>query len=466
MALSALLLSADPPVRALRSIALGSLGVFLVLALGADSSPDGGGPLTWLSACCFSSTTLGPVALLPPISFLAWVAYRWRTGSLRAIELGPRRITLPMLALWLVAVISTLGNPGALIGLLALGGLLTWVYILLLNERPDLFWILAAIIIAQSVVAIAQFVTQGDLGWRLLGEQSLDPELSGISVVMRGGERWLRGYGLTVHPNTLARILILCLLMLLAINKDEWSPIRRMASRSLYLLGYTGVIVSLSRWGWVSLLISAGIALIPCLRATIARRPPKVRPEMIGMLAALLAITLLFMVVYGGTVRGRVLDTETPLESRSIRERERDIAVSLSLIGEHPWRGVGYGRYLEAARQEDAWALVVHSVPLLITAELGLPGGLAWGVLAVLPLWRRGAWSRHARYSALWIAFWLLGLMDTKPNPLADIQSALLGGMTAGIVAASFLPSLPGKSDRVASPLSEPLLVADFQTKE
>lgn len=460
------LLSADPPGRSLRSVALGSLGVFLVLALGTDSSVGVGGPLTWLSSCCSSLTTLGPIALLPPISLLAWVAYRWRTGSLRAIELGPRRITLPMLALWLVAALSTLGNLSALIGLLALGGLLTWVYILLLNERPELFWILAAIIIVQSAVGIAQFVTQGDLGWRLFGEQSLDPELSGISVVMRGGERWLRGYGLTVHPNTLARILILCLLMLLAINKDKWSPTRRMASRGLTILGYAGVLVSLSRWGWVSLLISATIALIPWLLATITRRPPKARPEMIGMLAALLAITLLFMAVYGETVRGRVLDTETPLESRSIRERERDIALSLSLIGEHPWRGVGYGRYLEVARQQDAWALAVHSVPLLITAELGLPGGLAWGVLAVLPLLRRGAWRRYAPYSALWIAFWLLGLMDTKPNPLADIQSALLGGMIAGIVAASFLPSLPGQSDRAPARLSEPLLVADFHTNE
>ncbi|MBK7215507.1 MAG: hypothetical protein IPH95_00095 [Candidatus Promineofilum sp.] len=56
--------------------------------------------------------------------------------------------------------------------------------------------------------------------------------------------------------------------------------------------------------------------------------------------------------------------------------------------------------------------------------------------------------------------------MDTKPNPLADIQSALLAGMVVGIVAASFSPYWPGKSDHAAVPLSEPLLVADFQTNE
>ncbi len=184
------------------------------------------------------------------------------------------------------------------------------------------------------------------------------------------------------------------------------------------------------------------------------------------MLAALLAATLLFLSVYGETVRGRVLNTETAVESRSIQERERDIATSLSLIRKHPWRGVGYSRYLEYARQEDAWALVVHSVPLLVTAELGFPGGLAWGVLVVLPLLRREAWQRYAPYSALWGGFWLLGLMDTKPNPLVDVQSALLGGMIAGMVATSYLLSRPGKPDRDDHPPSEPLFVADFQANE
>lgn len=79
-----------------------------------------------------------------------------------------------------------------------------WVYLYVVNERPPLFAIIVTVITRIGGLAVGQFMAQHDLGLALLGEPPLDPQLAGVSVVMRGAARWSRGYGLTNHPNTLA----------------------------------------------------------------------------------------------------------------------------------------------------------------------------------------------------------------------------------------------------------------------
>ena len=62
----------------------------------------------------------------------------------------------------------------------------------------------------QAIIAIIQFIRQSDLGLRLLGETVLNYDLVGIaSFYNLAGERIIRAYGTTPHPNILGAYLFL-----------------------------------------------------------------------------------------------------------------------------------------------------------------------------------------------------------------------------------------------------------------
>lgn len=62
----------------------------------------------------------------------------------------------------------------------------------------------------QAVIGIGQFLKQGDLGLRLLGESVIGLHLIGIaSFLVASGEKVIRAYGTTPHPNVLAAHLFL-----------------------------------------------------------------------------------------------------------------------------------------------------------------------------------------------------------------------------------------------------------------
>lgn len=431
----------------LHRIAFYSFAIYLILLLGTNSVAEMGGVLTWwplwrLPAAGNAPVVIGALSLLPPLSALAWLASRVTTGSLRALSWGWGRVTWPLVALALLGLFSTLRdcpagscNPAAVFRLLLLLIHLFWIYIYLVNERVDLLPIIAVVIVAQSLVAAGQFVWQRDLGLQLLGESALDPQVGGISVVMRGADRWLRGYGFATHPNTLAGTLVPLLLALFVIGRNgtRW---RRFVVVAVLVIGFTGLLTTLSRWAAVCLALGLGINLWPWVRGRVRSR--RVSPPLgWGAWAALLLVALIFLAVYGDAVVGRVARLDTSIETRSIMERSRDTSISLQIIADQPLVGVGLGNYLAAAQDYDEWAELVHVVPLRLTAEVGLAALGLWLWLVIAPVLRPGAMTRFAPETGLWLAFWSLGLLDLAPNPLVELRSALLAGMVAALVACS-----------------------------
>src|SRR3989344_2366287 len=63
----------------------------------------------------------------------------------------------------------------------------------------------------QSLIAIGQSLLQHSLGLKWLGESILRNNFSGVAVVATEGEKFLRAYGATPHPNILAAWLFLAI---------------------------------------------------------------------------------------------------------------------------------------------------------------------------------------------------------------------------------------------------------------
>lgn len=428
--------------RVAERVAQATFALYLILLLGTNSVVAAGGPLSWLPlwrlpAAGGAWVPVGVVSILPVVSVAAWLLQRQQTGRLRSLTWGWGRILLPLALLAALALARVAGPcfAGAcdltrILRLLLLIGQGLWVYLYVINERPDLLWPLAAIIVLQAGAAVGQFVAQRDLGLGFLGEPALDPAVRGISVVMRGPERWLRGYGLTNHPNTTAGTLVSIVLML---PFYVGAARRRQALvGAVLLLGVAGVLATLARWALACLLVGLSIHALPWLRALAHGWRPSRRLLLAG--AVLLVAGAVGLGIYGDAVLGRTT-TGTPIESRSLWERERDIGIAWQLLTARPWTGVGLDNYIAAARVGDAWAEVVHNVPLLLGAELGVAGMLLWLWLLLAPVWRRGAFSRFAPQTALWLGFWLLGLFYPAPHPFLELRSALLAGLVVALVA-------------------------------
>src|SRR3989338_9422288 len=74
------------------------------------------------------------------------------------------------------------------------------------------YWLLAILAggLFQSLIAIAQFLKQSAIGLRFLGESVIAPDMEGVAVFYNSvGEKVMRAYGTTPHPNILAAYLLL-----------------------------------------------------------------------------------------------------------------------------------------------------------------------------------------------------------------------------------------------------------------
>lgn len=460
----------------LRLILHALFAVFLVLSLATHSSHWRVGPFTWLPVVRLPALipalvlrtadqtpmAIGVLTLVPVLLMLCWPALlllELRTPIRRRWQWGWVHLTGPLLGLTLLGTASLLwagwigenvtGAAGAGVPfrntafqLLSLG-VVWFIYLFLVNERPRLTWPLAGIVLLQGGVGIAQFVLQRDLGLATLGELALDPEVRGVSVLLtEEGQRWLRAYGLTGHPNLLATLLSLLVLMLLLEVRSS-----RGVSRGLLVtaigVGVLGLLATVSRAAWLAFGLGLVVWALGVWIQAAGRRPaaPAQPPVSIARRAAWVGVPLLgglaFVAFYGRTVATRFFGLNSAVEARSLVERLRDVRIAATLIGEHPWTGVGLGNYLASARLLDRSARVVHNVPLLVTAETGLAGGLLWLWLGIAPIvaalqgWARGR-REIVSQLAPWVALLTIGLFHGLPWINTGWRTAILLALLMG----------------------------------
>jgi len=410
--------------------------LFLLLLLLSHASAANPGPFGWLPHPAILRRygwRVGLLAWLPLLILGGW-AYSRMAAPRHAWMWGHLRLTLPLLGLTLLASAHILsGAPPTLAVPL---GLFWLVYLFRLNNgRTGLKWVLVIVLIGQSIVAIGQFAGQRPVNLTWLGEAAMDLNTSGTSVVLHNGANWLRAYGLNSHPNQLGLLLTALLLMLWPYRRirgsgqfSVFSIQYRAVIWAALGVGLAGLAVSWSRAAWLGLLAGAVVYTLAWLRG--ARQWPRPAAPQILLFLPLTAILLMFLYTYGDIVANRLFLTDSRLESWSLYERRRDTAIALQIIAQNPITGTGLGNYQTIAAQINPTAQIVHNVPLLITAELGLPGMTLWLAFLIAPLVRPGVFSRFAPQTAVWLALIVISLMQPEPH-LFLIKGAALWGLAA-----------------------------------
>ncbi len=140
------------------------------------------------------------IAYTSDYAMLALLAVGWTWWAMRhrrRLRGGPWFVTGPLAAMlvW-TAVSAAWAVDPAYAGYRALRQLvLLGFYLLLINLPIGRRWVVGGIALSvavQAEVGLLQVARGRSLGLARLGEVTLNPEWSGLSVVMRGKDRWLR----------------------------------------------------------------------------------------------------------------------------------------------------------------------------------------------------------------------------------------------------------------------------------
>lgn len=298
-------------------------------------------------------------------------------------------VLLAILLLW--SALSTLWATNTTIAQQHIRGLLlvSLIYLalrLLPLKYIYLQWVLSLFIAVQSVVALAQFILQRNVGLQWLGEPAIFP-VGGHSVIPLGDEIWLRAYGLTPHPNILGGWLAICLLLLLPAAITASQKWRRRIHFAVFMLGLCALTLTFSRSAGLALAIGLSFFFFRSWQ-TVSRQSRR-RLKQYGLTLALISVALGIWLFPLLSVR--LHPRQTNSEWLSINERTQQLVVASALIQAQPLHGVGIANFVQAANADFRATenpQPVHNTWLLVSAELGIPAGFLWMILALRPIIR------------------------------------------------------------------------------
>lgn len=219
--------------------------------------------------------------------------------------------------------------------------------------------------IFQAILSIFQYVRQSDLGLRLLGETVLNPDLSNVAIFLANGEKILRSYGTTPHPNVLAFFLFVAIFIYYFLYIEHLKFTRSKIGLALYAVLLFGFFFTFSRtiiFGWLVVFV-----LLPALLNVENRRKLK------RIILTTLLVTAAFSVFWWPQVLAR-LQVSPQEEAVSLRGFYNKVS-----LFEKPFWGVGIGNFVNWFKEINPGLTQhlyqpVHNIYLLIFSETGILG--------------------------------------------------------------------------------------------
>lgn len=424
----------------------------------------GDGPFAWWPVATFEevageSVRIGIFCFLPLIVGAGWLMEKAIQGKLQtriktnlfsvqwfrslAATFLPHQaipIMVPffVLTLWMLLRVKVELSHHLLVQISQVG--LSWIIcVYVVDKRPSFVFCASVIILVQSLVALGQFWLQQDLGFAEWGELPLDPAVHGTTMLYARNANWLRAYGFTVSPNLLGAMLAIWLLLLIPVyyradGRKKWGL------GSIVTIGLMGLFVTFSRAAWLGLV---GGLFVWSLYTFFPFNLSKLALHFSRFALPLIPVTLLF-IFYHDLVVSRVTHLDTPMETRSIVQRQTDYGVAVQMIQENWMVGVGWENYVEVAdRMRGITGSVrVHHVPLLVWAELGVVGFLCGAWLTISPFWvcYHRAKRKFGRFSPpslsplhLWVAAFIINQFDKTIWFSRNWQTVLLFTLVVAI---------------------------------
>ncbi len=254
-------------------------------------------------------------------------------------------------------------------------------FCLLVDERTSTRQMLTVFLVGLVVpVAIgwSQVMNGSSPDSTILGMAAKDTATPGVAVVESGDDRLMRAYGTFPHPNMFGGYVafgIIALSWLGRLVENKRHLVGALVASSF--LGST-LIMTFSRSAWLGLFV-AFMLLIGCMLWYRRVPPRRAIPIMTLGLASILAT----LIVFHAPVFSR-FDTSQRLEVISIEERASQYQTFGDVYVESPLLGVGPAAYTFMLERLDpghpVWSYQpIHNVYLLILAELGLIGIIAFG---------------------------------------------------------------------------------------
>lgn len=286
----------------------------------------------------------------------------------------------------------------------------------------------------QSLMGIAQFIHNSSLGFSLLGESIIGPNIDGVAKILISGEKHIRAYGTFPHPNILAGFLLIPLFMIIGefiqrkflptlsqpspFQKGEESlPAEEAGARvgrdnvpcetflcfipkpalfAILLITGIGFGLTFSRSAFLGLFIGLAIYFIWQLNDNIFSLSPFSKGGLRGISGIqssknpspaiplqkgerrnywMFLYSLFFLLIF----LFLIFKFTSVLSNQSLQERQLYQIVSYETISGHPVVGVGIGQFIlneyTVHPELKSWQYQpVHNVYLLIFSELGIVG--------------------------------------------------------------------------------------------
>lgn len=260
-----------------------------------------------------------------------------------------------------------------------------------ISIKSVIFWGLALSITLESVLAIAQFLKKGTVGFWILGERTFSISTPGISKFDYYGREFLRPYATFPHPNVLAGFLVIVILLLLV------GGIFRKLSYLAIFLGGVAVLLTVSRTAIIAGFISYMVLF-------------KKKGRVLLLLAAIVLLPILFT----------RFSSLISYDNLTFLRREQLSKIALTLWSTSPIVGVGLNNFIPKAADlllsgPSRFLQPVHNIFLLSLSETGilglagLVGLIGYPIVKFIKLVPR---SSPLNFILLWLVVIFLGMFD------------------------------------------------------
>lgn len=327
------------------------------------------------------------------------------------------------------------------------GPLVSWYRFIKLFEYVGWFWFLAtagevisfrllmqSIVVSglvQSAVGLAQYLKQGSLGLRLMGESPLDLYGPGVAVVLVQGHKFLRAYGTMPHPNVLAAFLMVALWAAVWWFLHEQKRGVKLLVFGIYCIMLFVFLLTFSRIA-IAVWLAASLALILVCALKKTAKP------LVGIIVASIAIGGVFVISFWPQVEARL---QISADDEAVSQRIFYMRVASESSRHHSLAGIGIGQFVPMLMKKiphypPGIYQPAHTIYLLILNELGIVGLAAF--LFCIALAFKQYQKDRLILTTIVLSMLSLGLVDHFYWTLQQGGFLLWGILASGILYVSY----------------------------